>query len=346
MTRVRDIPTPALLVVNSVLEKNLETMARAFPGDRLRPHVKAHKSTGLARRQREHGHPGFTVATIREAEGLHAAGLGQDLLLANEILDARRVGALVEDGARVTLAVDSPETIEAAAAGGVKEVVIDVNVGLPRCGCRPEQAGELAVMARLRHLEVRGVMGYEGHLMAVEDDEERLTSLASSMVALAAAYELVGGELVTTGGTGTYADHLRLGVATEVQAGSYALMDSSYARLGHPFGQALWLLGTVISASREGWAVADIGLKSHGMDHGDPQLPGHRVWFLSDEHATFENDVQRGPAGVAVKVGDRVTFIPAHVDPTVAMHEQLWLVEGTDDKDKVIDRWPVDLRNW
>ena len=73
-----------------------------------------------------------------------AAGLGDDLLLANEVLDARRLGAVVEAGARVTVAVDSEETVAAAADGGVREVLIDVNVGLPRCGCDPADAGRLA----------------------------------------------------------------------------------------------------------------------------------------------------------------------------------------------------------
>src|SRR5688572_20420741 len=123
-------------------------MADALPGPRLRPHVKAHKTTGLARLQREAGHPGFTCATVREVEGMARAGLGDDLLLANEVLDARRLGAVVETGARVTVAVDSDVTVRAAAAGGVREVVVDVNVGLPRCGCEPEDAGRVADLAR------------------------------------------------------------------------------------------------------------------------------------------------------------------------------------------------------
>ena len=154
------------MIDSGALDRNIARMAGALPGDRLRPHVKAHKCTGLARRQADAGHHGFTCATIRECEGMAAAGLGTDLLLANEVLDARRLGALVAGGARVTLAVDSPETIEAAVAGGVREVVIDVNVGLPRCGCPPEQAGALAEQARNRGLQVRGVMGYEGHVVA------------------------------------------------------------------------------------------------------------------------------------------------------------------------------------
>src|SRR5215468_1349886 len=111
--KVFDLATPAVLVDAAALDHNLAAMTAALPGARLRPHVKAHKCTALARRQAANGHCGFTCATIREMEGMAAAGLGADLLLANEVLDARRLGALVAGGARVTLAVDSPQTVEA-----------------------------------------------------------------------------------------------------------------------------------------------------------------------------------------------------------------------------------------
>src|SRR5215208_981047 len=106
-------------------------MSAGLPGRRLRPHVKAHKCSALARRQVELGHPGLTCATVREVERLAAAGLGDDLLLANEVLDARRLGVLPERyGARVTVAVDSPETVAAAAGGGVPGGLVDGTVGL------------------------------------------------------------------------------------------------------------------------------------------------------------------------------------------------------------------------
>src|SRR2546422_7553756 len=200
--KIEELRTPTLLVDADALEHNLATMAAALPGPRLRPHVKAHKCTALARLQAQIGHRGFTCATIREAEGLAAAGLGEDILLANEVLDARRLGGL--ENARVTLAVDSTETIEAAAAGRVHEVVIDVNVGLPRCGCAPEDAGRLADEARAKGLSVRGVMGYEGHVVGVEDRSIRESSTADCMKLLLSAHEAVGGELVSAGGTGTY----------------------------------------------------------------------------------------------------------------------------------------------
>jgi D-serine deaminase-like pyridoxal phosphate-dependent protein len=327
--RINDLQTPALVIEAAVLEKNIATMSAALPGPRLRPHVKAHKCTNLARRQAGAGHEGFTCATIRECEAMVAAGLGQDLLLANEVLDARRLGALAADGARITLAVDSPQTIAAAAAGGVKEVVIDVNVGLPRCGCDPEKAGQMAAAAREAGLEVRGVMGYEGHVVGLPDAQERAEQTKTAMEMLVAAHRDVGGELVSAGGTGTYQVNTW---ANEIQAGSYALMDTAYGKLGLPFGQALFVLGTVISSSPQ-WSVADAGLKAFGMDHGNPDLDGATVWFCSDEHTTFSDPRP---------VGERVRFAPAHIDPTMAYHERAYVCSGDD----VIDVWPIDMRGW
>jgi len=329
--RIDELQTPALLVERKVLQSNVDVMASELPGPRLRPHVKAHKCTELARVQLAAGHHSFTCATIREVEGMAAAGLGADLLLANEVLAAHRLGALVEQGHRVTVAVDSPETVAAAADGGVHEVVVDVNIGLPRCGCPPAEAGRIAELARARGLTVRGVMGYEGHLMMMQppDEQRRLTEEAMGL--LLAARTDVGGDLVSAGGTGTYAINTW---ATEIQAGSYALMDTSYATLGYPFGHALSILATVISVSPD-YAVADVGLKSLGMDHGNPTIADAQVWFCSDEHTTF------APAE-PLSVGARVRVLPAHVDPTVALHEAMWLVDG----DQVRQRWAVDLRGW
>lgn len=328
MTRLDALATPALLIDAADLAHNLETMSAALPGPRLRPHVKAHKCTALARRQAALGHAGFTCATIREMEGMAAAGLGDDLLLANEVLDATRLGAL---DARVTLAVDSEATIAAAVAGGVREVLIDVNVGLPRCGCAPEAAGALADRARHVGLEVRGVMGYEGHAVGIADRAQRETAVHTSMELLARAHADVGGEVVSAGGTGSFDCN---GVATEIQAGSYALLDTAYAALELPFRSALSLLGTVISISPD-YAVADVGLKALGMDHGNPRCDAGQVLFCSDEHMTFVPDPP-------VQVGDRVRVWPAHVDPTVAYHEAFHVIEG----ERVVDRWPIDLRGW
>ena len=179
------LPTPALVVDAGAFEFNLATMSATRPGPTLRPHVKAHKCTSLAARQVTAGHTTFTCATPREVVGMIDAGVGHEMLLANETLDPRRLRAMSDaqqrSGITVIVAVDSPETIDAAAAAGISDVLVDVNVGLPRCGCAPHDAPELARRARSRGLTVRGVMGYEGHLMALPDREAQRAKVLESM---------------------------------------------------------------------------------------------------------------------------------------------------------------------
>ncbi len=187
---IDQLPTPSLVVERSVFDANVAAMSAIRPGAMLRPHVKAFKSTALAKQLVAAGHANFCAATVREVEGMAQAGLSADLLLANQSLDVRRLGALVEDGHRITVAIDSQETIDAAVAGGVREVLVDVMVGMPRCGCNPEDAGRLADAARSAGLEVRGVMGYEGHLMMAAA-EKKAGAVEKSMMDLLQAAELV-----------------------------------------------------------------------------------------------------------------------------------------------------------
>ena len=177
-------------------------------------------------------------------------------------------------------------------------------------------------------------MGYEGHAVGLEDRALRIARTEEAMGRLLEARALVGGGIVSAGGTGTW-DLNRS--ATEIQAGSYALMDTAYEKLGLPFRPALFVLATVVSVS-PGYAVADAGLKALGMDHGAPSIDGARVWFCSDEHVTFA----AADGLPAPRVGERIRVRPAHVDPTVAYHERLHLVDG----EAVVESWEVDLRGW
>ncbi len=333
--KVHELATPALLVDIHAFDRNVATMAARWPGTTLRPHVKAFKSTALAGRLAEAGHEAFCCATVREMVGMAAAGLGDDLLLANESLDLRRLTPVVRAGAaRLTVAVDSEATIDAAALAGVPEVLIDVDVGMPRCGCDPAHAGRLAGLARTKGLVVRGVMGYEGHLMR-EPGETKAERVERSMALLLQAHAAVGGDVVSGGGTGTWDINTWV---TELQAGSYCLMDTEYTPHAAGFANALVALATVISVSPKGWAVLDAGLKCFAMDHGDPEvLDVGSCWFVSDEHLTFGV-----PEGATVTVGDKVRVLPAHVDPTVSQHERLHVVDGDD----VVEIWDVDLRGW
>ena len=283
--KVDDLTTPALVVDVAALDHNIATMAAAWPGRSLRPHVKAWKCTALGRapgRQRprrlllRHGARGRGDgrggprhrSAARQRGGRPTAG---------------RLRVIAHDGrTRVTVAVDSDATIDAAADAGIADVLVDVNVGLPRCGCAPGDAGRLADRARRRGITVRGVMGYEGHLM-MEPDDTKAAKVEAAMAALLAAHAEVGGDVVSGGGTGTYATNRWV---TELQAGSFALMDTDYGRLGAPFRQALHVHATVISVGAT-WAVADAGLKALAMDHGNPTVEGGKLWFVSDEHTTF-----------------------------------------------------------
>lgn len=327
-------PTPALVVERTALDHNIAVIGSTLPGTRLRPHVKAFKATALAQRLADAGHVAFTCATVREVEGMAAAGLGHDLLLANEVIDADQLRRLAAVEGRVTLAVDSPLGIDRAAVAGVREVLIDVDVGLPRCGCPPEAAGALAEQARKAGLDVRGVMGYEGHLMTIADRAERTRKVEQSMADLLKASVDVGGDVVSAGGTGTYDINVW---ATEIQAGTFLLGDTQYGALGLPFEQAVFLECAVISKSAKGWLVVNAGLKALGMDHGDPAWSGGSVMYCSDEHTTLVADHHD-----AISLDDRVRLAPAHLDPTVARHEELWLVDG----DEVIESLPIDLRHW
>src|SRR4030095_9177497 len=100
-----------------------------------------------------------------------------------------------------------------------------------RCGCDPDAAGRLAEHARRRGLGVRGVMGYEGHGMLLPERAMRTQLVADAMERLCAARASLGGALIPAGGTATYDLNT---AATEIQAGSYALMDTAYAKLGLP----------------------------------------------------------------------------------------------------------------
>src|SRR6266852_6765274 len=172
-------------------------------------------------------------------------------------------------------------------------------------------------MARSRGLAVRGVMGYEGHAVVLDERSLRLDLTAQAMELLLQAHADVGGDVISAGGTGTYDLNTW---ANEIQAGSYALMDTAYAKLGLPFKQALSVLATVISTSASGYAVANCGLKALGMDHGKPDVDGGGdVMIVSDEHLTFI-------PGDGVGVGDLIRVMPAHCDPTVALHERIHLV--------------------
>ena len=165
------------------------------------------------------------------------------------------------------------------------------------------------------------------------------------METLAATAELVRSnglpcDVVSGGGTGTYDISGRVPGITEIQAGSYVLMDSDYARLGIPFEQAFFVLGTVVSRPDAGRCVAGCGHKSATKDHGNPLvygIAGASVLTLNDEHATIAL-----PPDSAIAVGDRIRLCPSHTDPTINLHDVFYAVED----DRVVGVWPITARGY
>jgi len=352
-----EIPTPALVVDVAAMERNIRRMADYFAGRpcKLRPHFKAHKTPEIARRQLGAGScTGLTCATVGEAEVVVREGLTRDVLIANEIVGpgkAARVAKLAA-GADVIVAVDSEYGLDdlagAARVAGVQAgVLVDVNVGLPRCGIAPGEAA-LALARRAHETEgvvLRGLMGYEGHVVGLADRAEREAKAEKAMDRLLRTARLVRDaglpcEIVSAGGTGTFDITGAMEGITEVQAGSYVLMDTAYDALGLPFELAFSVLGTVLSRPRPEQCAADNGHKACSVDHGNPAVKGVEgatVLFLSDEHATIAL-----PAACAIGVGDRIELWPSHIDPTINLHDVLYAVEG----DEVVGVWPITARGY
>jgi D-serine deaminase-like pyridoxal phosphate-dependent protein len=352
---VSEIPTPALVIDVAAMERNIQRMAHFFAGGpcRLRPHFKAHKTPEIARRQLAAGSvTGLTCATVSEAEV--AAPLTGDILIANEVLGpgkCDRVAALARDRS-ITIAADSVEGLEQMAAAAERAsvtvgVLVDVNVGQNRCGVAPGD-GALALARRAAAtagLRLRGVMGYEGHLQPIVDRSEREARTRLAMDALVATARLLEAhqltcEIVSAGGTGTHDISGRVPGVTEIQAGSYVLMDADYARLALPFEQALFVLGTILSRPVPERCVADCGHKATSKDHGPPSVEGVNgavVLSLNDEHATIAL-----PPDARVAVGDRIRLRPSHIDPTINLHDAFYALEG----DRVVDVWPISARGY
>lgn len=344
--KLSEVPTPALCVDVETLTRNVEAMA-AFFRDRpcaLRPHFKAHKTPAIATLQATAGCRGFTCATVGEAEVLARHGF-TDLLIANEVCDPAKIDRLrrLAEQVDLTIAVDSVAAVEIV-DGCTAGALVDVNVGLPRCGVDPEGAGAVARAVDGSSLRLRGVMGYEGHAMIVEDTGERAGVSSASMNVLLEVADALRNDgfdipIVSAGGTGTYDTTGTTPGVTELQAGSYALMDTEYAKLGLPFGEALRCVTTLLSAQGT-IAVLDAGLKTLAVDHGNPLLAdgvGAEVLFLSDEHTTLVTS-----DAFLARVGDRLWLRPSHVDPTVNLHDRLYAISGED----IVDEWVVEARGY
>lgn len=349
---VSGLDTPALLVDLDALEYNLALMADFFAARpaNLRPHTKTHKCPEIARRQLAAGTRGVTCAKVGEAEALVDAGI-DDILIANEVVGPLKIARLMELArrARLTVAVDDAANVAelgeaASGSGAALRVLVEVNIGMGRCGVAPgEPALALArEVARRRGLEFAGLMGYEGHLVNILDAAERRTKVEAALASLLETKSLLESTglpvaVVSGGGTGTYDVTGSYPGVTEVQAGSYVFMDTHYGPVRPEFRPSLSLLSTVISRVREDVLIVDAGRKELSSDMGLPAvegIPGAELVGLSEEHGRI---TLADPGAVHLRPGDKVTIRPSHCCTTINLHDELYAVRGG----IVEDVWPI-----
>jgi D-threonine aldolase len=344
------LPTPCLIIDVAAADRNIARAELIRGSMGLRPHFKAHKCTRLLQRQIPPG-GGVTCATAYEAVRLADAGF-HDILIANEIVNVSALRALVDAAgtASLTVAVDAEMQVEllqahVSAANVRVDVLIDIDVGFHRCGVRP-MSDELPTIgraiARSSHLNLVGLMAYEGHAMHESEPavRRRLVTRATQLISAERRRMRDLGwtcSVISGAGTGTFEFAVEAGLLTEAQIGSYVLMDRSYVAMGLPFEPALWCLATVISKRSPGEAVLDAGLKSLSGEQGLPgsATDGVEVTELNDEHS-----IVRIAPGRALMIGDVVPLVPGHVDPTMNLHDSAFAIDAKGE----FESWPIDGR--
>jgi 3-hydroxy-D-aspartate aldolase len=326
--------TPALLLDLDLFEANLARMAERVEkcGKALRPHAKAHKCVEIARRQLAAGACGVCVATLAEAELMAGAGIS-GLLLTSPVADPVKISRIAPTGAMVV--VDHLIQVEwyqeaARAANRTIDALVDLDVGDHRTGARSaSQALKIAqAVDRSAHLKLRGLQAYSGKGAHAGGFEQRQhNSRRTFEVAAEARDTLVRAglsiEILSGGSTGTWDIDTALPELTELQAGSYVLMDLDYRREGLDFKHALTVMATVVSANHENFVTVDAGYKAFSTDRGyGPEalnLPGSKYRWGGDEFGYLDvEDPAKRP-----QLGDRVEFIPPHCDPTVNLYNAI-----------------------
>jgi D-serine deaminase-like pyridoxal phosphate-dependent protein len=334
-----EVDTPALVIDADAMEANISDMAKFFETvpTGLRPHAKTHKSPIVAQKQIDAGAIGATCAKLGEAEALQQGGI-KDILIANQIVGHRKIARLVRMArhCNVAVAVDNEANAKqisdaAVEAGSTVRILVEVNIGMNRCGVEPgRDAMELVKKVHnLPGTSFFGFQAYEGHLVMYGTHEERQVAVQEAMAPLietrreveAAGFEV---PVISGGGTGTYDITSQIAGFDEVQAGSYVFMDAKYNSVDGPgtqFSPAIYLWSTIVSRPTDDRAILDIGLKTAAPEMGLPKIldvDGANVEKLSEEHAiasVTSSDARQ------LAVGDQIRVQPGHVCTTVNLHE-------------------------
>jgi D-serine deaminase-like pyridoxal phosphate-dependent protein len=356
------IPTPAAVLDLDAFDRNVAKMATRAKGAglALRPHAKSHKCSAIAQLQIKAGAIGVCCAKLAEAEAMAGAGVGS-ILVTSPVAgttQAERAARLAQETADFRIVIDHPDGAAelGSAAQGVIQVLIDVDPGMGRTGVHDAaQAVEVfRAIAAQPKLKLVGVQCYGGHWQHMEGANARAAAVADGMAYLStviAGLRQAGADIqvVTGGGTGSFAADAAQGVLTEVQPGSFAFMDREYrdALKEDPdgaFEQALTIAATVISANHPKWVTVDAGLKAFATDGPlpvalTPKFTKSDYRFFGDEHGRLMRP-ESTDGGQSVVRAERVDFVPPHVDPTLDRYDVIYFVRG----DVLVEIAPIEAR--
>jgi len=346
--RREDLVTPALVLDIDAAQRNIDWMAselKQLGRATIRPHYKTHKSPDLARRQLQAGAGGLSMATVWEAAVLAAAGM-DDLFVVNTVahpVKLRTLAELARDH-RILVAVDeaanaAAHSAAAVAAGSTLGIMVEVDTGMDRCGV--DSAQECLALARhvmeLPGLRFEGITGYEGHCSLTPDSElrhERQREAMTFFTGVADVLETHGipCKIRSAGGIATWRWTAGYPGLTEIQAGTYVVMDNFHGKMVPGFEHSLTIQATVISR-QSGKVIVDAGNKSVA-DPADVTITGHdhEVFRFDEEHGIFS-----APRGSSLQVGDAVALVPGYSPSTVNWYDAYHVVHD----DVVIDIWPI-----
>ncbi len=356
-----ELHTPAGVVELDVMASNLDRMQRYVDehGLGLRPHTKTHKARWLGEEQVGRGAVGLTVATPVEAEGVGAAA--DEVLVAYPALGHRARAVAEVAGARQTLvALDSVEAVyalrsavAARAVSGPVGVLVELDVGMRRCGVPDGDAAVSVARACRDEVVYRGIMFYPGHIREpVAEQDEALGALGDMLGGAVGALGEAGFDpgIVSGGSTPTaYRSH-EIPYQTEIRPGTYVFNDRTTAAIGACGWEdcAYTVLATVVSTAVPGHAVVDAGSKALSSD--ELRAPGYRgygqlldrpdvvVARLSEEHGVLDLSA----TDWRPRVGDRVRILPNHVCVSVNLQPRLYGIRV----DQVERAWELDARWW
>jgi D-serine deaminase-like pyridoxal phosphate-dependent protein len=343
-----ELITPALVLDIDAAQRNIDRMAselKQLGSATIRPHYKTHKSPELARRQVQAGAGGLSMATVWEAAVLAGAGM-DDLFVVNTVAHPAKIRMLAELARdhRILVAVDEvPNAAELSAAavkaGSTLGIMVEVDTGMDRCGI--DTAAEVLAAVRkimdLPALRFEGITGYEGHCSLTPDNElrhERQRTAMKFFTGVAGLLEENGipCQIRSAGGIATWQWTAAYPGLTEIQAGTYVVMDNFHGRMVPDFEHSLTIQASVISRQSDK-VIVDAGNKSVA-DPADVTMLGHdlEVFRFDEEHGIFA-----ASGGSPLKVGDSVALVPGYSPSTVNWYDAYHVVED----DVVVDIWPI-----